>query len=84
MEFSIPKNKLVRESYFFYFRKLLPWIGNKVSGHKDAYTYLNQTVESFPYGKEFLSLMNQAKIGKLKAIPLTFGIATLYRGDKPL
>ena len=84
MEFSIPKNKLVRESYFFYFRKLLPWIGNKVSGHKDAYTYLNQTVESFPYGKEFVSLMNQAKIGNLKAIPLTFGIATLYRGDKPL
>jgi demethylmenaquinone methyltransferase/2-methoxy-6-polyprenyl-1,4-benzoquinol methylase len=82
MEFSIPKNRIVKETYFFYFRKLLPWIGNKVSGHKDAYSYLNQTVESFPYGQQFLSLMSKAKLEKLKAKPLTFGIATLYIGDK--
>ena len=82
MEFSIPKNPLIKKAYFFYFRKVLPWIGNKVSGHKDAYTYLNETVESFPYGRSFLSLMNKSGLTNLEANPLTFGISTLYVGNK--
>lgn len=82
MEFSIPKNFLVRSVYFFYFRNLLPFIGNIVSKHNDAYTYLNQSVETFPYGEAFLKLMDNAKFKNLKSIPLTFGIATLYIGDK--
>lgn len=82
MEFSIPKNFIVRSVYFFYFRNLLPFIGNIVSKHKDAYTYLNQSVETFPYGEAFLKLMDNAKFKNLRAIPLTFGIATLYIGDK--
>lgn len=82
MEFSIPKNFLFRGIYFFYFRHLLPFVGNIVSGHKDAYTYLNKSVEDFPYGEAFLQLMRNAQFKNLKAIPLTFGIATLYIGDK--
>lgn len=82
MEFSIPKNFFVRSIYFFYFRHLLPFIGNIVSKHKDAYTYLNKSVEDFPYGDKFLALMGNAGFTELKMIPLTFGIATLYIGDK--
>ena len=82
MEFSIPENMIVRQVYFFYFRHLLPFIGNIVSKHKDAYTYLNQSVEDFPYGENFLKLMQNAGFKNLKMIPLTFGIATLYIGDK--
>lgn len=82
MEFSIPKNYFIKQIYFFYFRNLLPFVGNIVSKHKDAYTYLNQSVEDFPYGEEFLKLMKNAELDDLKAIPLTFGIATLYIGNK--
>jgi demethylmenaquinone methyltransferase/2-methoxy-6-polyprenyl-1,4-benzoquinol methylase len=82
MEFSIPKNKLIKMIYFFYFRNLLPFVGNIVSKHKDAYTYLNESVETFPYGEEFLKLMSNAGFKELKAHQLTFGIATLYIGDK--
>lgn len=82
MEFSVPKNKLVKSIYFFYFRHLLPLIGNIVSKHKDAYTYLNKTVEDFPHGEDFLNLMRNAQFRNLKHIPLSFGIATLYIGDK--
>lgn len=81
MEFSIPKNFFVRNLYFFYFRHLLPFVGNLVSKHKDAYTYLNKSVEDFPYGDQFLALMKNAGFKNLKMIPLTFGIATLYIGD---
>ena len=82
MEFSIPTNFIVSNVYFFYFRHLLPFIGNIVSKHKDAYTYLNKSVEDFPYGEKFLGMMKTAGFQDLKMIPLTFGIATLYIGDK--
>jgi demethylmenaquinone methyltransferase/2-methoxy-6-polyprenyl-1,4-benzoquinol methylase len=82
MEFSIPQNFLVRGVYFFYFRNLLPFFGNIISKHKDAYTYLNQSVETFPNGEEFLKLMRNAGFENLSSRSLTFGIATLYIGDK--
>ncbi len=82
MEFSIPTNFIIRKLYFFYFRNILPLIGNLFSKHKDAYTYLNQSVEDFPYGQDFLNLMKEAGFSNLKFTPLTFGIATLYIGDK--
>ncbi len=82
MEFGLPKNFLVRAFYLFYFRKLLPFVGNLVSGHGDAYTYLNKTVEDFPYDQDFLTWMNEAGFKKTKAISLSFGIAFLYVGEK--
>lgn len=82
MEFAIPTNPIVRAVYFFYFRHFLPRIGNLISKHKDAYTYLNQSVEDFPYGDKFLSMMKKAGFENLSMIPLTFGIAMLYIGDK--
>ena len=82
MEFAIPTNPLIRAIYFFYFRYFLPKIGNIVSKHKDAYAYLNQSVEDFPYGDNFLNLMKNAGFKNLKMQSLTFGIAMLYIGDK--
>lgn len=82
MEFSIPENFIFRNIYFFYFRHLLPFIGNIISGHKDAYTYLNKTVEDFPYGEEFLALIKDAGFKKTRICKLTFGIASIYIGEK--
>lgn len=82
MEFAIPTNAFIKAIYFFYFRYFLPRIGNLVSKHKDAYTYLNQSVEDFPYGDDFLALMKKAGFKNLSKESLTFGIAMLYIGDK--
>lgn len=82
LEFSLPENKLVKQVYLFYFRNILPRIGGFISGDSYAYRYLNQTVETFPYGQEFCDLMNRAGFRNVRAIPLTFGIASLYLGDK--
>ncbi len=82
MEFSLPSIWPVRMIYLAYFRYILPFVGNLFSGHGDAYSYLNKTVEDFPYGDEFTSLMTKAGFAKVSARPLTFGIATLYIGDK--
>lgn len=82
LEFSIPRNRIIRKLYLFYFRTMLPRIGGLISGDKNAYGYLNQTVESFPYGEEFCALMRKAGFVRVAAHPMTFGVATVYVGDK--
>ena len=82
LEFSLPGNALFRPVYLFYLRHILPRIGGILSGDQSAYRYLNQTIESFPYGDEFCALMRDAGYREVSAQPLSMGIATLYQGDK--
>lgn len=82
LEFSLPKNRLVKHLYLFYFRSVLPRIGNILSGHSFAYTYLNKTVESFPYGKHFTDAMEEAGFKNTNIHTLTLGIASFYTGEK--
>ncbi len=81
LEFSLPP-KPVRPFYLFYLRHLLPRIGALLSGNPNAYRYLNQTIESFPYGDAFCALLRQERFAQVQAIPLALGAVTLYLGDK--
>lgn len=81
LEFSLPSNPVLRSGYLLYFRHVLPRIGGLVSGDAPAYRYLNQTVETYPYGQAFCELMRDAGFRNVTAHPLTFGIATIYTGD---
>jgi demethylmenaquinone methyltransferase/2-methoxy-6-polyprenyl-1,4-benzoquinol methylase len=83
LEFSTPESRWFRPMYFFYLRHLLPVIGGMLSGDRTAYRYLNRTIETFPSGKDFCALMERAGFTRVKAIPLTFGIASIYEGDRP-
>jgi len=83
LEFSLPGNALLRAGYLLYFRHMLPRLGGLVSGKPEAYRYLNQSVESFPYGRAFCERMERAGFAAVTAAPLTFGIATLYTGQRP-
>jgi demethylmenaquinone methyltransferase / 2-methoxy-6-polyprenyl-1,4-benzoquinol methylase len=82
LEFSTPTNKLFRKLYFFYLRNILPYIGGWLSGDYKAYRYLNQTIEEFPSGNDFLALMRKAKFEKVSYRTMTFGIVSIYIGDK--
>jgi demethylmenaquinone methyltransferase/2-methoxy-6-polyprenyl-1,4-benzoquinol methylase len=82
LEFSLPESYFLRGLYLFYFRRLLPKIGRVISGDSYAYRYLNETVETFPFGEDFCNLMINAGFSDVKATRLTFGIATVYHGNK--
>jgi demethylmenaquinone methyltransferase/2-methoxy-6-polyprenyl-1,4-benzoquinol methylase len=84
LEFSLPEKRFVRAPYLFYFRRILPGIGSAVSGDSSAYRYLNQTVETFPSGDEFLSAMRKTGFVSTAQIKLSFGIASIYIGEKTL
>ncbi len=83
LEFSTPENPVFRPLYLFYLRHVLPHIGGMVTGDAEAYRYLNQTIETFPYGKAFCDKMERNGFASAEAHPLTLGIATIYQGDVP-
>jgi len=78
LEFSLPANPLIRGGYLWYFRRVLPLIGNGVARNRsDAYTYLNKSVEEFPSGERLAALVRAAGFSAVEMTPLTCGIATL-------
>jgi len=78
LEFSLPKSALIRAGYLWYFRNVLPRLGNAVARNgSDAYTYLNQSVEEFPSGERLAALVRSAGYDAVEMVPLTLGIATL-------
>jgi demethylmenaquinone methyltransferase/2-methoxy-6-polyprenyl-1,4-benzoquinol methylase len=78
LEFSLPQNALIRGGYLWYFRNVLPFLGNTVARNRsDAYTYLNQSVEEFPSGERLAALVRAAGFERVEMVPLSFGIATL-------
>lgn len=83
LEFSLPKNKVFRNLYFFYFIKVLPWLGRLVSKDNRAYTYLPESVREFPDGEDFVHILEQTGFGKCWWKPQTLGIATIYQSQKP-
>lgn len=83
LEFSKPESVPVKQIYQFYFRWILPFIGRVISKDKSAYTYLYDSVSEFPSGKSFTGIMGKVGFINNVSIPLTFGIASVYIGEKP-
>lgn len=82
LEFSLPKNRLVRAGHLFYLRYVLPAVGGIISGDYQAYKYLNTSIEAFPYGDDFCALLTDAGFQKVTHHQVTFGIATVYEATK--
>lgn len=84
LELSIPQNSFFKKSFLCYFRHILPKIGGFISNNVEAYTYLNETVEIFPSGENFVALLESCGFSDVKTYPLTFGTANLYEGVKKI
>ena len=83
LEFSRPSRFPLKQIYGLYFRRVLPRIGRKVSGDPGAYSYLPESVMSFPDNERFLELMVRAGFTEVEQTRLTGGIASIYHGFKP-
>lgn len=84
LEFSLPDNKLLSKSYQWYFRNVLPKLGQLlVRNRQAAYEYLPQSVSEFPSGNDLTGIMEEAGLERTSFSKLTAGIATVYIGYKP-
>ncbi len=82
LEFSKPETPVVKQLFGFYFRRILPALGNLVSRHGRAYTYLNESAVAFPEGARFAGILEHCGFKNVQVRPLTFGITTLYTATK--
>ncbi|MFY9557816.1 MAG: bifunctional demethylmenaquinone methyltransferase/2-methoxy-6-polyprenyl-1,4-benzoquinol methylase UbiE [Blastocatellia bacterium] len=82
LEFSRPQIPLFRNLFQFYFTRLLPRIGNAVSGSSFAYQYLPESVEAFPDQKQLAALMRAVGFSGVNYYNLFGGVAALHLGDK--
>jgi demethylmenaquinone methyltransferase / 2-methoxy-6-polyprenyl-1,4-benzoquinol methylase len=82
LEFSMPEKFPVKQGYRFYFKFFLPLIGRMVSKSASAYTYLPETIYTFPQGEKFSEIMTNVGFTKVTFRKFTFGIATLYVAEK--
>jgi demethylmenaquinone methyltransferase/2-methoxy-6-polyprenyl-1,4-benzoquinol methylase len=84
LEFSQPRHWLFGRMYRFYFRHILPCVGQTISRSKDnAYRYLPASVQEFPDGAALADRLRGHGLCEVAWHPFTFGIATLYVGSKP-
>jgi len=84
LEFSTPRAWLLRTLYQAYFTRVLPLIGGLVSGHRTAYRYLPQSVANFPAEEELAARMRSAGFVEVRWARLSFGIAAIHVGERPL
>jgi demethylmenaquinone methyltransferase/2-methoxy-6-polyprenyl-1,4-benzoquinol methylase len=80
LEFSQPPNPAFAALYNFYSRRVLPWIGGAVSGSRDAYAYLPESVRKFPNAQELAASMRAAGFAAVDFEYLTAGIVALHIG----
>ena len=82
LELSEPQNVIIRWLYNLYFKNILPFIGKCVSGNKEAYRYLQNTVEKFPMPAEFMNMLSDCGYKDLKHKALTCGLCRIYQAKK--
>ena len=83
LEFSKPVSFPFKQIYMFYFTRILPLIGRIVSKDSRAYTYLPESVNEFPDGERFLTILANVGFVRNECYRQTFGIATIYKAHKP-
>ena len=82
LELTTPGPGFWRRIYSFYLNGVLPKLAKLFTKNPAAYEYLADSIMNFPTRKEFVKLMESIGLKNCRAIPLTFGVCTLYIGNK--
>ena len=78
----MPSNFIFKRLYKFYFKKILPLIGGFVSGNKEAYNYLPNSVEEFDEKIDLPVLLKNSGFKSVQKYTLTFGIVQVVIAEK--
>jgi demethylmenaquinone methyltransferase/2-methoxy-6-polyprenyl-1,4-benzoquinol methylase len=82
LEFSTPRNPLIRFLYNTYMRGIAPALARLFGTDHQAYTYLNRSTNAFPDREKFIVLLKEAGYAAPSFQPLTFGICCIYTASK--
>ena len=82
LETSVPDKIPYKQGYTFYSKNILPIIGKLFSKDDIAYGYLSESAAAFPYGEALNNILRKIGFIEVKAMPQTFGVATIYSATK--
>lgn len=82
LEFSKPKIAGIAQLYNLYMEMVAPRVASVVSKNKKAYQYLTESVQQFPEGKDFVSILNNVGFRNTSCKKLSLGICSIYCGIK--
>ena len=82
LEFSRPKQFLFKAVYNLYMKTIAPAFGKLFAKNKDAYQYLNDSVQRFPEGQQFIDILKKTGYQSTYYKTLTLGICSIYCGSK--
>ncbi|HEV8265118.1 MAG TPA: ubiquinone/menaquinone biosynthesis methyltransferase [Gemmatimonadales bacterium] len=82
LEFATPRFAPLRAAYLFYFRHILPAIGRMVSKHREAYTYLPESVLAFPEPAALARRFGDAGFSDVGFELLSGGICAVHHGTR--
>ncbi|MDG1037614.1 MAG: bifunctional demethylmenaquinone methyltransferase/2-methoxy-6-polyprenyl-1,4-benzoquinol methylase UbiE [Polaribacter sp.] len=82
LETSNPTSFPFKQGYRLYTNLFLPVVGKMFSKDKDAYSYLSESANSFPFGQAFNNILQKNGFTHTEDKPVTFGVATIYTARK--
>lgn len=82
LELTMPRFAPLRAAYLLYFRRILPALGRAVSKHRDAYTYLPESVLAFPEPQALAARLTTAGFRDVRYELLTGGICAVHHGTR--
>jgi demethylmenaquinone methyltransferase/2-methoxy-6-polyprenyl-1,4-benzoquinol methylase len=83
LEFSLPGCRPLRALYGWYFRRVLPRLGQALAKNREeAYNYLPASVGRFPQGEALAERLRAAGLEEVRQRSFTLGVCTLYTGKK--
>ncbi len=82
LEFGMPRSRLLRVCYGFYFNRVLPFFGKMISGHSEAYTYLPVSVDDYERNSKLPDLLNSSGFEIKENRPIMGGIVKLIYSIK--
>jgi len=82
LEFGSGQSRIWKGLYNLYLDRFLPVAGSLVSGDRDAYAYLAQTIRDFPPARELATEMRAVGFAEVYWQPLLSGIVVLHVARK--
>jgi len=83
LELTRPSQLLLRWFYYLYLFRIAPWVGGIISGKREAYTYLPDSIREFPEPEAVAGMMRAAGLEEVRFHRLTLGSATVHVGVRP-
>ena len=80
LEFSPSVSPLLASLYDTYSYRVLPWLGQRVAGDREAYQYLAESIRRFPDPETLAGEMRATGFGNVSCRVLSGGIVAIHSG----